>query len=335
MADTHVREQLQEMLGGFWISRLLEVVAELGVADHLVPGPRSIDELAKAVDAHPGALHRVLRALASLGVFTEVTPGEFGLTPMGSFLRTGVPGSLRAYARCDYWFYDIWSQLLYSVRTGKPAFNHIYGKGLFDHLAAEHERAKLFDECMTEYVQMSATAVVAAYDFSQCRTIVDVGGGYGVLLSLILKANPNASGVLIDLPHVAAKAAQDIKSLGLSSRCKVVGGDFFESVPSGGDVYIMSSVIHDWDDERGVRILTNCRRAVRDGGTVLLVEIVLPPANEPSFGKLLDIEVLIMTQGGRERMADEFQALLAAAGLRLSQIVSTGAPHSIIESRPE
>ena len=321
------------LINGFMASRVVHVAAELGIADHLAGGPRKIDELARSADAHPGALHRLMRALASAGVFEEVAPREFALTPMAQYLRSDVAGSARSLFRWNAVDGKAWGEIVYSVKTGRTAFEKVYGERFFDFLAKNPKEAKLFDEGMSGFVSMSSAAVVAAYDFSSFRRIVDVGGGYGTLLGMVLAAHPRSSGLIFEMPHVAEGARRNLERLGLSSRCEVVAGDFFESVPAGGDAYLLASIIHDWDDERSRRILENCRRAMAQSAKLLLVEMVIPPGNDPFPGKVLDLEMLV-SLSGQERTEAEYRELLAAAGLRLTQIVATRALSSVIEAVP-
>jgi hypothetical protein len=323
---------LMQMITGFWVSSAIYVAAELGLADRIGDGSMYAEELALQVGAHPGALYRLLRALSSIGVFTEVEPRRFTLTPIGNCLKSGTPGSLRAFSivgREMGW--EAWGQLLHSVRTGETAFDHLHGMGYFEFLNQNPERARLFDEAMTGFVTMNGLAVAAAYDFTPFSTIVDVGGGHGALIEAILKQNTKAKGIVFDRPEVIEAAKDRLASVGLSNRCECRGGDFFISVPSGGDVYLLASVIHDWNDEKSLTILRNCRRVMGNNTRILLLEMVIPPGDVPFFGKLLDLNMLV-NFGGRERTEVEYRNLLSAAGFQLTRIVPTRTPASLIEA---
>ena len=326
--------RLHQLMAGHWVSQAIYVVAKLGVADHLAPAPQPVASLARAVDAHPQALHRLMRALASVGLFTEVAPAQYGLTPIGQFLRTGVPGSLRALGlvvtELDW---QPWGQMLHTVKTGETAFLRVHGESAFEYFAKHPDTGRMFNDAMTDFVAQNIRAVIAAYDFTSLSTIVDIGGGHGTLIAAILEASPSSRGVIFDLPAVIEGAAREVKARGLADRCTCVGGDFFESVPGGGDGYLLASIVHDWDDQASAAILRSCRKAMPDGARLLLVEMVIPPGDVPFFGKLLDLEMMVCF-GGRERTETEYRELLSAGGFELVRIVSTQAPASIIEARP-
>jgi hypothetical protein len=305
---------------GHWTAQAIFVVAQLGVADYLADGPQHTDALARSVGAHPGALYRLLRALASVGVCTEVEPRCFALTPIGAYLQTGIAGSLRALALTgNVLDWQAWGQLVHSVKTGAPAFQHVHGMDPFTYFQHHPEVGTIFDAAMTGFVTENGLAVATAYDFTPFTTIVDVGGGHGALMVAILQASPATRGVLLELPKVLDGARATLEAAGLLSRCTCVAGDFFTSVPAGGDAYILASIIHDWDAERSVTILKNCRRAMS--------------SDAPFFGKWLDLEMLVCF-GGRERTEAEYQALLAAAGFQLTRLVPTHTPSSVIEAVP-
>jgi SAM-dependent methyltransferase len=324
------------MVTGYYISQAIYVAAKLGIADRLTDGPHSSAELAHATGTHPPSLHRLLRLLASAGVFAELDDGRFALTPIGSYLQTETPGSLRAVALqfAGPWHSRGWSDLLYSIQTGEIAFDHLFGMGIFPYLTQHPEDAAIFDAAMTAFSTQTAAAVVTAYDFSPFRTIVDVGGGHGALLRAILQATPAARGILFGLPHVVEGAKKQIEAAGLAERCAVVGGDFFASVPSGGDAYIFSVVIHDWNDEQSGTILKNCHRAMSPQGKLLLVELVLPARLDQSpMSQIIagnDVNMLVHT-GGRSRTEAEFRALFAAAGFELTRIIPTQGWASVVE----
>jgi SAM-dependent methyltransferase len=326
---------LQDLIMGKWLAQAVGVAAKLGVADLLKDGPRSCEELADATQSNPTALYRVLRALASVGVFAEGDDGRFMLTPSAEFLRSDIPRSLRAVATLgvEEWTWRPWGDLLGCVRSGGPAFERTFGMPAFDYLAKHPDAAAVFDEAMTGWSMQNSAAVAAAYDFSGIGTLMDVGGGHGYLLATILAANPSLKGVLYETPAVCEGARARLAAEGLADRCRVVEGDFFAEAPGGADACILKSVIHDWDDARATNVLRNCRRALGPGGRVLLAEMVVPPGNDPHPAKLIDLEMLVMV-GGHERSEAQFRDLLAGAGFRLSRIVSTTSPTCVIEGLP-
>ncbi|HKO95542.1 MAG TPA: methyltransferase [Pyrinomonadaceae bacterium] len=324
---------LTQMITGSLGSQAVYVAAQLGIADLLVNGPRNVDDLAQAAEADPSSLYRVLRALSSFGVFVESDDRVFGLTPTAELLRSDSPQSLRDLAifMGEDWHWRVWGRTLYSVRTGKAAWAEVHGEEVFPYFAANAEAAKIFDRAMTSLSNLAIKAVVEAYDFSDIETLVDVAGGHGRLLTSILEANPNVKGVLFDQRHVleGAKGSKQISAV--QNRCELVGGDFFASVPADADGYIMKHIIHDWDDERALKILRNIRNVMKHDGRVMLVESVITASNQPDLGKLLDIEMLV-SPGGKERTAKEYDELFARAGLRLTRIVPTQSPYSVIEA---
>jgi hypothetical protein len=323
-----------EMIKGFWVSRALYAAAKLGIPDLLRDEPKNSDDLAQATGTHAPSLYRLLRALDSVGVFAEDDKGRFALTPLGATLLTDVPGSLRYFAIEELGenHYPAWERVLHSVETGAIAFDHVYGVSKWQYMAEHPDEARIFDAAMSSFSSVVAAAVVAAYDFSFCGTVVDMGGGDGTFLSAILKANPSLRGVVADLPHVVEGARRRLEAEGLADRCEVAGGSFFESAPAG-DTYTLKFIIHDWDDEQSAAILRNCRNAMPANGRVLLVEMVIRPGAATSFGKYVDLNMLVMT-GGRERTEAEYRALLDSAGLRLTRIIPTYTEMSILEAVP-
>jgi hypothetical protein len=326
-------DRIFQIIAGFWTARTVYVAARLGLADLVAGGPRTTNELAEATGTHAPSLYRVLRALAGEGFFVEDNRGRFGLTALGEPLRSNVPGSLRsaAISQLGEDHYEPWGDLLHSVTTGETAFDHRFGMPVFDYYSAHPEAARVFNESMTGLTRTVEAAVVQAYDFSPYKRIVDVGGGHGGFLAAILAANPDAGGILADMPEVAEGARQRFEADGLRGRCDAIGGDFFEAVPGGGDLYTLKWIVHDWDDGRSTTLLRNVRKAMARGAKVLLVESVLPGRNEPSIGKYLDLNMMVMT-GGRERTEDEFRRLLAGAGFRLARVVPTASMVSVVEA---
>lgn len=327
---------IMQLATGFWVSQALYVAAKLGIADLLENGPQSSEALANAAGAHAGALHRVLRALASFGLFAEDEDGRFRNTRATQPLQTGAPDSLRAFVimlgEPESW--RSWGDMLHSVKTGQSAFEHVFGSPIFQYMAEHHEAARIFDEAMISRSASENEAVLKAYDFSGVNRLIDVGGGRGALLSAILNAWPRTLGVLFDLPHVIDGSRVSLGSGAKAGRCRLVSGDFFrDALPPAGDVYLLKKIIHDWDDERARTILQGCRRAMSGNARLLLIEPIVPPGNGTSFAKLLDLLMLVWP-GGRERTEGEHRALLASSGLHLSRVIPTQSPLSIIEASP-
>jgi hypothetical protein len=325
---------LMNLTAGKFVSQAIAVAAELGIADLLKDGARTAADIARTANASEDGVYRLLRALGSVGLFAETGNRRFRLTPLGRLLRTDSSRALGAYARFtgheSTW--RPWGELRHSVRTGEPAFDHVFGMPIFEYFTKMPESATVFDAAMTSISTFESKAVVAGYDFSGINTLVDVAGGHGLMIVTILKANRRMRGILFDLPHVTAGATALLQSGGVAGRCQIVSGDFFASVPEGGDAYVMKHIIHDWDDERATQILRNCHRAMQPGGKVLIVDAVIPPGNRPHFGKLLDLEMLVLTPRGRERTQAEFRELLKRSGFRLRRVVPTETHLSVVES---
>jgi hypothetical protein len=324
-------------MNGYLITQLLHVVAKLGVADVLADGPLPSEAIARAVGADPLVLHRMLRGLAAEGVFAENGDGRFGLTEIGACLRDGAPNSLRGavVVRGDL-HYKAASGLLDAARGGGIPFDRVYGEGLFAHLEHISELAAAFHQSMTDRSRLEAAAVVGSYGFGAFRRLVDVGGGTGVLLEAILLATPGPRGVLLDRPRPVEQARKRLADAGLAARADCVVGDFFDAVPSGGDAYLLSRIVHDWDDAAAQRILARCRAAMGDGATLLLVEAVLPEfAVDSPAAIAMDLGMLTLLPG-RERTVEEYRSLLATAGFRLARVIPTGSPSGIavVEARP-
>ncbi|HYG10256.1 MAG TPA: methyltransferase [Pyrinomonadaceae bacterium] len=339
-SDRHVRAKdapppeaaLVQMLVAPLVTQALRVVAELGVADLLAKGARSVDELAAETGAHAPSLYRFMRALASCGVFAETEGRVFALTPMAELLRTDVEGSMRDLAifmGAD-WHWQVWGDAPYSARTGKVAWEHVHGKEVFPYFAEHAEAARVFNNAMTGFSKMISEAVVEAYDFSSIGKLADIAGGHGSLLAAILRANPHLKGLLFDMPQVIEGAHAYIEAEDLGHAVELASGDFFESVPAGADAYMMKHIIHDWDDARALSILKNCHRAMPGHGKLLLVEMVVPKGNEPHLAKIQDLEMML-SPGGLERTEDEYRELFAAAGFELTRIIPTASAMSVIE----
>jgi hypothetical protein len=327
------RLQLQQMIMGFRTTQLLHVAATLGIADLLEAGPRPIASLAAACGCRAAALYRILRALSNLGIVRELADGRFELASLGEHLRTHTESSLRAIAALygERWIWNAYGNLVHSVRTGEPAFDAVHGKRFFEYLQDDESAASSFNAAMTSYSAQEISAVTAAYDFARFRSIADIGGGHGRLLGALLRASPGARGVLFDLPAVCAGAQSTLELAGVADRTKIVSGDFFVEVPRGAQLYVMKSIIHDWDDESARRILANCRAAMGPDSRLLLIERVIGEPNDTDEAKLFDISMLAML-GGRERTANEYRALLKSAELRMTRTLATASPHSLIEA---
>jgi hypothetical protein len=326
-------QELQRIIVGSWITQAIYVAAQLGIADLLKDGSKSYAELATISGVDVRSLYRLLRALASVGIFAEGSLGYFELTPLAQCLQSDRPDSLRAYAikSGQAWEWQPWGHLLESVKTGKPVFKNIFGMEIFDYLATDASATKIYNQAISSFSDKQDAAIAAGYDFSSIHNLVEVAGGRGTLIASILKANSTMQGILFDLPHVVADSKPLIADLGLQDRCQLIGGNFFESVPPGGDAYLLRYIIHDWDDERAIAILKNCYQAMQPDGKLLLVEMVIPPGNEPFYGKLLDLQMLL-NYGGRERTEAEYEVLLETAGFSITKIHPVAPPVSVIEA---
>jgi len=327
--------QLLFQLGtGYIASAALQVALKLELADRFSSDPMPVGELARATGVDEDALYRVMRALASLGLLEEPTPRMFRLTLAGSMLRKG-PGSFHDMGLwiTSPFHFRVYSEMLHTVTTGRPAAEKVTGMPVFEYLVANKELSEIFNNAMTGFSAGVAPAALEAYDFSGIEVLVDVAGGHGMVLTSILRQYPGMRGVLFDLPHVIAGSEPVIEAAGVKDRCITSSGDFFKEVPSGGDAYIMKHIIHDWDDERSLTILRNIHAVLAGvpNGRVILLESVVQPGNAPDFGKLIDMEMLLIP-GGRERTADEFEALFARAGFDLTRIVPTASALSVIEA---
>ncbi len=330
--DTRLVDELRRLINGYQVSQAIHVAAALGIADLLAAGPRASDDLARETGADPGSLYRLLRALAAVGVLREDEERRFAPTELGELLRTDVPGSLAGWAafvgRSAFW--NAWSALDHSVHTGENAFRHVHGTDVWSWRAERPEETAAFDRAMASLTGSNAS-VLEEYDFGRFGTIVDVGGGNGALLATLLAALPAAKGILFDQPHVVAAAGAVLEAAGVADRCSVVGGSFFDTVPEGGDAYVLKSIVHDWEDAEAIAILRSCRRACSDGAALLLIERDLGPPNEVPAAKLSDLNMLV-NPGGRERTVEEYATLFDEAGFRLVGATPTASGLNVIEA---
>jgi hypothetical protein len=327
-------QQLTEMLMGSWVSRAIHVAAKLRIADHLKDGPRTAEELAAEAGVAARPLYRILRALAGVGVFAEQGDRRFRLNPLAEPLREGGPDSVRALAvmlgeeqhRC-------WGDLPETVRTGEPAFERLYGQPVFAYLSERPEQSQIFDAAMTAFGGRTTQAMLDAYDLSDVRTLADVGGGLGSNLARVLGRYPAMRGVLFDQPHVVERARPLLEAAGVSDRCAVEGGDFFRTAPGGADAYLLSHILHDWDDARAGLILDALRQAMPAGARLLVVEHVPPDGDGQAYGKWLDLHMMVVC-GGLERTEAEHRRLFAAHGFQLTRVVPTAGDAVVVEGRP-
>ncbi len=332
--DQRPRAALLGLVNGYQVSQAIHVAATLGIADLLKSGPRSSDDLAEATGTHPRSLYRLLRALAGAGVFREDADRRFALTPLGDCLRSDAAEPIGPWAvyigQPEH--QRAWGHLLHSVRTGEDAFRHVHGMNVWEYRARSPEAGAIFDRAMTGLSRGVTQAVLRAYDFAQFASVVDVGGGQGALLAAILAKHPSVRGVLFDQPQVVAGAEQVLRAAGVAGRCQVVGGDFFDTVPDGGDAYVLKSILHDWEDEQATAILRTCRRAIGSRGKLLVIEREISPPNEGAMTKFVDL-LMLVGAGGRERTREEWAALFAAGGFRLVG-VTPAETWSILEGVP-
>jgi SAM-dependent methyltransferase len=327
-------QQMIQLSSGYIVSKTLSLVAQLGIADLLATGPRTSAALAAAAGVHAPSLYRVLRALAGLGVFVEEEAQTFRLAPLGATLRSDGADSVRNWVLLNGTIgWRSFGELRYAVQTGQTGFERAFGMPIFEYLARHPDDAAVFARTMIDFHGPEAAAVAAAYRFPDGGALVDLGGGLGNLLAALLAANPGLRGILVELPHVAEEATRRLDAAGLGGRCEVVRGSFFERVPTGGDVYLLSHVVHDWDEPSCLTLLGNCRRAIAPGGRLVIVETVLPGANQPSPGTLTDL-IMLASQRGQERTEAEYRDLLAKAGFRLTRVVPTASAVSVIEAVP-
>ncbi len=324
--------KLRTLITSYWRTQAIYVAAKLGLADHVAAGLKTAEQLAAATGTHAPSLYRLLRALASAGIFAEQPDRSFQLTPMADCLRSDHGSSLRSLATMlGEEHYVCYGRLIDGIRTGEIVFDKIYGAPIFDYLSQHPEQARTFDEAMVGVHGAETAAMLSAYDFSAFGTLADVGGGNGSLLSAVLAKYPKLKGMLVDRPDVIPRARERLTAAGVIDRCQLIGGDFFRAIPPGADAYLMRHIIHDWDDPKSTLILKNIRQVLPAHGRVLLVEGIVEPGNAPSFVKSLDLTMLLMP-GGQERTAAEYERLFKGAGLRLERIVPTPSDISVIEA---
>jgi len=326
------RAELLRLINGFQASQAIHVAATLGLSDLLGEGSKSATDLAASTGTHPVALYRLMRALASIGVLREDPGRRFALTPVGEFLRSDVAGTYAPMAELigRPYFWQAWNHLLHTVRTDATAFDDLHGRSVWAYRAEHPDEARIFDRAMAAGTEGFAEAVLDAYDFGRFDRVVDVGGGDGTFLAKILAAYPRIVGTLFEQPHIIARTAASIESRGLSNRCQAVGGDFFSSVPAGGDAYLLKWILHDWDDTAAIDILRSCRRAMKPSSTLLVVEHIIGPPNASPEAAFMDLTMMVMA-GGRERTRDEFAALFTQAGCELRSVTTTASPLCLME----
>lgn len=324
---------LSQMLLGGLMQQSISIAAKLGIADLLGEKPQTAEELAAETETHAPSLYRVLRLLASVGIFSETADRKFELTPIAELLRQDTPNSMRdvAIMQGEEWNWRNYGELRHSVKTGETAQEKAHGRPLFEFLTSNPEDEAMFSRAMVNLSSSVIPPIVEAYDFSGAGKLVDIAGGYGFLLAAILKANPHLQGVLFDQSKVIDGAVESLKKQDINNRVELVSGDFFESVPAGADIYIMKHIIHDWNDESSIKILQNIHRAMNENGKVLIVEMVVPEGNAPSPSKVMDVQMLIAT-GGKERTEAEYRKLLESSGFNRTRIIPTRSPFSIVEA---
>lgn len=324
---------MMHKITGFWTACCIYNAAKLNIADLLAVKPQTAEQLAETTGTHAPSTYRLLRALASEGIFSENENGEFSNTPLGGTLQDNVPGSMKAMALTQLGdHFGAWGNLEYSLRTGGIAFDEVEGMSVWDYYKANPEEGILFMKAMTGLTGAVVMNVLPAYDFNQFKSIVDIGGGNGMLMMAVLNVAPDAKGIVFDEEYVVNETQKIIDGKDISNRCTVEAGSFFDSVPQNVDAYLMKMILHDWDDEKSIQILKNCAKAMKAESKLLILESVLPGRDIPHPGKFLDINMLAMT-GGRERTQEEFASILEQAGLKLTQVINTKSPmFSIIEA---
>lgn len=326
--------QLSQMISSYWVAQSIYVVSKLNIADLLKENKSlSCEKLAQLTKTNPSALYRLMRGLSSVGIFAESDFQHFIMTPLAEYLCSDNPQSMKATAIMlgESPHYQAWAEMLYSIKTGKPAFDKVFGMGVFDYFKSHPEDAEIFENSMSSFSYTEEKAILSAYDFSAFKTIVDVGGGYGEMLGSILEKYPSSQGILFDEEYVINNCQKTLEKHGILDRCQAISGSFFEEIPLGGDVYMLKHIIHDWDDERAIKILKNCHNALDNNSKILVMEMIVNDRNLPSAAKMLDLNMLVMCQGGKERTKEEFQQLFSQADLTLNNIIYTNEDICILE----
>jgi hypothetical protein len=326
-------DRLLALINGFQVSQAISVAATLGIADLLRDGARDYLALAAAAQVHPQSLYRLLRALAAVGIFNEDNDRQFSLTSLGEHLRSDATSSAGPWARLlgRPMYSRAWSGLLESIQTGEIAFNSVHGMSVWEFRSERPDESAVFDQAMAAITDQIADAVLSAFDFSCYSTVVDVGGGHGAFITRILAANPPMRGILFDQAHVIAGAKEPLRTAGVLDRCEIIGGDFFQAVPGGGDTYLLKWILHDWNDDDAIAILRSCGRAMGNKGKLVVVEHIVGPRNEGPEGKIMDLNMMVIT-GGVERTREEYASLFQRAGFQLVRVVPTRLSTSIIEA---
>jgi len=327
-------DQLTRIMTNVAVGRAVCSIAELGVADLIQIGqPQPVEHLANASKTHEPSLYRILRFLASHGLFQETENRYFDHTPLSAALRTDAPGSYRAGAQLFHHLFAAWDGLHHSIQTGEPGFNKVFGTPIFDYVQAHPEMGPVFDAGMSSLNCYETSAMLDAYDFTGIHTLADIGGGNGSLLSAVLSRNPHMKGILFDLGHVVGRANENLKAAGLAARCSVIEGSFFESIPAGADAYLFRHIIHDWTDKQCIQILGHCRKVIPANGKLLIADCVVPAGNAPCLSKNMDMTMLTFP-GGQERTAVQFRSLLQEASFELKSITPTSTMISVVEGQP-
>jgi O-methyltransferase/methyltransferase family protein len=335
VSERDLSGELARLINGYQVSQAIHVATVLGIPDLLGDGPRSSDALAHATQSHPASLYRLLRALASVGILAERDDRQFALAPLGKLLRSDAASSANAWAqligRPNYW--HAWGDLLGGVKTGTIPFENVHGATVWDYRARRPDEADIFNRAMAAITDRIADAVSSVHDFSRYARLVDVGGGEGAFIAGLLGKYPSLEGVLFDQPAVVARGRDRLDQAGVSSRCEVIGGNFFEAVPAGGDAYLLKWILHDWSDADATAILRCCRRAIRPAGRLVIVEHLIGPHNARREGKFMDLNMMVIT-GGVERTREQFAALFEAADFELTRVTLTATAISVIEAAP-
>jgi hypothetical protein len=326
---------LFQMILGGWVQQSISVAAKLGIPDLLKDGPKDHNQLAEMTQTHAPTLYRLMRALTSVGLFTELENKHFAICPLGTYLETDSEGSVRSLAIMlgEQWHRNPWSNLLFTVQTGENAFKEVYGQSNYDYLTQNPDAGEVFNNAMVG-ITKTITSEIGRYDFSGFGQVIDIGGGHGALMEAILNQNPHLKGTVYDLTEVIEGTRRLMRTAGLENRCDCVAGDFFESVPSGGDAYILKAIIHNWSDDAAITILRHCRQHMHANGKLILLESVITPGDAPHPSKFTDLEMIVFTPSGKERTELEFQDLFQKAGFKLSRIIPTPTLVSIIEGIP-